>query len=96
MGGNIYDAEWLEFVIPSEKHSSNFLDAKNKYDGCEMYKSLNSIKSPSAISSNDENTCTPENFNSSNTEKCSDYIYDDTFFDETLATKGISINDGVF
>ena len=50
MGGNIYDAEWLEFVIPSEKHSSNFLDAKNKYDGCEMYKSLNSIKSPSAIS----------------------------------------------
>ena len=38
MSDNIYEADWLKYAVPSEKHSSNFLDSKNKYDGCSMYK----------------------------------------------------------
>ena len=49
MSENIYDAEWLKFAIPSEKKSSNFLDKKNEFDGCQMYKSLDIITAPTNI-----------------------------------------------
>ena len=74
MSDNIYEADWLKYAVPSEKHSSNFLDSKNKYDGCSMYK-------PASES------CSQESFNQSDTIPCKDYIYDNTFFDETLSTK---------
>ena len=57
------------------------MDAKNKYDGCEMYKNLNNTI---AI---EENSCAPQYFNPLETEYCKEYIYDNTFFDETLSTK---------
>ena len=31
--------------------------------------------------------CTEENFDTNNTEKCQEYVYDNTYFDETLAIK---------
>ena len=76
MTSNIYEAEWLELAIPKEQKSSNFLDSKNKFDGCTMYKPNNS-----------NNSCALDSFNLSAVIKCQEYIYDSTFFDETLATK---------
>ena len=76
MSDNIYEADWLKYAVPSEKHSSNFLDSKNKYDGCSMYKPVE-----------DEEVCHQKSFNQSETIPCTEYIYDNTFFDETLATK---------
>ena len=75
MGSNIYDAPWLEFVVPSEEHSSNFLDSKNEYDGCSMYKPL------------EDGSCSQLNFNQSEKVQCTEFIYDNTYFDETLSTK---------
>ena len=72
----IYDAKWLEFAIPLANNSENFLDIKNRYDGC------------NAFASDDENICTPEHFSLYNTTiNCDDYIFDNTYFDETLSTK---------
>ena len=76
MTSNIYESEWLEFAIPKEEESSNFLDSKNKFDGCTMYKQNYS-----------KNSCVLDSFNHSEIIKCTKYIYDNTFFDETLATK---------
>ena len=36
---------------------------------------------------NFQSSCTPQHFNTSNIVKCEEYIYDNTFLDETLATK---------
>ena len=82
---NIFDAQWLEFAIPLQKHSNNFLDTKTEYDGCKMFKRLDKISKPLTVSN--ENVCTPQLFNESHTEKCQDFIFDNTYFDETLATK---------
>ena len=76
---NIFDAPWLEFAIPQEDNHKNFLDTKTEYDGCKMFKRLDKTSN--------ENVCTPQRFNESNTEKCQDFIFDNTYFDETLATK---------
>ena len=32
-------------------------------------------------------TCIEQNFNTNKTEVCKSYVYDDTYFDETLTTK---------
>ena len=57
------------------------MDAKNKYDGCQMYKNLNNTIAL------EENNCTLQYFTPLETEYCKEYIYDNTFLDETLATK---------
>ena len=74
VSSKIYDPDWLKYAIPSEEETSNYLDAKNTFDGCSMYK-------PTSES------CSLESFNQSDTIQCTDYIYDNTFFDETLSTK---------
>ena len=82
---NIFDEQWLEFAIPREDDHKNFLDTKTEYDGCKMFKRLDKTSKPLTVSN--ENVCTPQLFNESNTEKCQDFIFDNTYFDETLATK---------
>lgn len=39
---NIFKSAWLEFALPSEKSSNNYLAVQNKYDGCKMYDFANS------------------------------------------------------
>ena len=39
---NIFKSAWLEFALPSEKSSNNYLAVQNKYDGCKMYNFVNS------------------------------------------------------
>ena len=34
---NIFKSAWLEFALPSEKSSNNYLAVQNRYDGCKMY-----------------------------------------------------------
>ena len=40
---NIFKSAWLEFALPSEKSSNNYLAVQNKYDGCKMYDFANSL-----------------------------------------------------
>ena len=34
---DIFKHDWLQFAVPPEKSSSNYLGAQKKYDGCKMY-----------------------------------------------------------
>jgi OCT family organic cation transporter-like MFS transporter 4/5 len=79
---NIYDPEWLEFAIPKEISSSNLFSSLNKYDGCTQFIGKNEIN-PNVIAT----TCFPEDFSDNQTKKCEEFIYDNTYFDETLTTK---------
>ena len=40
---NIFKSAWLEFALPSEKSSNNYLAVQNEYDGCKMYDFANSL-----------------------------------------------------
>ena len=82
VGSNIYNESWLSFALPEEKSSSNFLAEYNDYDGCKMFKTIDTLN-PSIVT----DFCTKDRFNQTNTEGCNEYIYDDKYFDETVVTK---------
>ena len=72
----IIEPNWVSFAIPKESQSSsNFLGQRSEYDSCLMY---------DRKSGNEE--CLDTSFNST-VSSCNHYIYDDYYFDETLATK---------
>lgn len=84
---NIFGPEWLSFAIPSEGSSSNFLASKNAYDGCRRFKQLDVPAVPGIIGAEKPGyLCSPQSF-SNETESCDDYIYDNSYFDETLSTR---------
>ena len=73
------EASWISLAIPkqdSSSSSSNFLGQKRAYDSCHMYH---------RIEGNEE--CLDTSFRRDNVSDCIQYIYDDYYFDETLATK---------
>ena len=78
----MYSPSWLNFTLPSEESSTNYLGSKKAYDGCKMF-SLENSENP-LISSE---VCIEENFSTNETESCEEYIYDNTYFDETVASK---------
>ena len=68
---------WISWAIPTQESqsSSNFLGQNRAYDSCHMYdRKLGNVE------------CLDTSF-SSNASDCIHYIYDDYYFDETLATK---------
>ena len=85
ISSNIYNASWITFAIPKENSSDNYLAENKEFDGCSMY----GLNSQYDFSNFDGGTksCSVEMFDLNNKTTCNDgYIYDDTFFDETLAT----------
>ena len=72
------EASWIHLAIPKQdsSSSSNFLGQKRDYDSCHMYQ---------RIQGNEE--CLDTSFIQDNVSDCIQYIYDDYYFDETLATK---------
>ena len=77
---NIFEPEWLKFAIPQKNTSSNFLGQAQKFDGCKIFnQTLN-------LNPNLEQNCDKNGF-SQETIQCSEFVYDQTYFDETLATK---------
>ena len=81
VSSGIYQNEWLEFAIPPENKSQNFLSEKRSFDGCTMYKRLDVID-PKA-----QGYCFPDSFSDNETEPCQDFIYSNDYFEETLTTK---------
>ena len=78
MSADIYsNTTWLNFAIPPETSSSNFLGEHKKFDGCTMY----------AIHDNaGDQSCNSGLFDHDKISPCNEYIYENTYFDETLAT----------
>ena len=85
VSSDIYNPEWLPFAIPREISSNNFLDGKNTYDGCKKFQSISVSEGKSPLSS-DSDLCNVRYF-INETKPCTDYIFDNTYFDETLTTK---------
>jgi len=83
ISSNIYNADWLNFTIPPETSSTNYFDKLKKFDGCTMYPSIQNVKFQENLQS-----CSAKMFdqNIDRIVPCEDYIYDNTYFDETLAT----------
>ena len=81
LSDDIYGSDWLSFALPHEKSSSNYLGKKKEYDGCKMFKNVHEAK-PLNFES-----CIADNFITNETESCKKYIFDNTYFDETLTTK---------
>ncbi len=79
----MYEPDWLDFVIPGEKTSSNFLGEKKAHDGCFMFK--RDPQSSAPLISIEK--CSAQSFIFNETEACKQFLYDSTYFDETLATK---------
>ena len=77
----MWDCESASFIEKSEP--SNYLGGKKDYDGCKMFKMDHN---PKPLNS-DSDICMKENFNINVTEPCKEYIYDNTYFDETLSIK---------
>ena len=71
--GSIFDPKWLQFAIPQKNMTSNFLAQKGNFDNCQMYQSKG-------------NECLVENFGQ-NVTTCLEYVYDKTYYEETIVTK---------
>ena len=76
----IFDLEWLDFAIPLKNTSTNYLGGAQKYDGCLVYNQT--IDLDPKFTTN----CRADTFSDSTT-KCEEFIYDKTYFDETLSTR---------
>ena len=76
----IQSGESASFIKKS--NPSNYLGGKHDYDGCKMFKMDHDSKPL-----NSDSICMKENFNKNVTEPCQEYIYDNTYFDETLSIK---------
>ena len=72
---NIFGLDWLDFAIPKSNGTSNFLAEKPDFDSCKMYATFENATQ-----------CLPESFSGS-TQICSEFVYDTTYFTETLVTK---------
>ena len=73
------DTDWLQFAIPKRESSNKFLSTENVYDSCSMY----ARKSPLTTNK----VCDKDTFDSNEILPCTRYVYDNSYFDETLATK---------
>ena len=83
VGPNILNETWLSYVLPEEKSSSNYLADFKDFDGCKMFKEVDQLN-PNPIN---EEVCTKSDFNPNETQKCTEYIYDNEYFDETFVTR---------
>ena len=78
----IFDPEWLQFAIPFKESSTNYLGGVQKYDGCLVYNQ--SLDLDPKVTS-EVNYCQTDTFLNTTT-KCEEFVYDKTYFDETLST----------
>ena len=67
---------WTEFAIPSPEQADGALAKKGKFDECKMFKMLD-----------ESGGCVASNFNTSNPVTCDSFVYDRTFFVETVTSK---------
>ena len=67
---------WTEFAIPSPEQEDGALAKKGKFDDCKMFKMTDESEG-----------CVASNFNSSNMVPCDSFVYDQTFFVETVTSK---------
>ncbi|QQP52038.1 Uncharacterized protein FKW44_004033 [Caligus rogercresseyi] len=67
--------EWMTWALPDSQGSSNFLQEDGQYDSCSSYRMKDS-----------SGECTPDNF-SNETMLCSEWVYDKSDYQETIATK---------
>ena len=74
--GNVFGMDWLDFAIPKGNGTSNFLAEKQDLDSCKMYEPVDNATQ-----------CLTESFLGNVTQICSEYVYDTTYFTETLVTK---------
>ena len=81
---DIFDQDWLEHAIPSEQSTSNYLAAGNEFDQCLMFNVSKDAFIPTLSANEDQ--CVAETF-ANETIACKNYVYDNTYFDETLTTK---------
>ena len=81
---DIFNQDWLEHAIPSEQSTSNYLAADNEFDQCLMFNVSEDAFIPTLSANEDQ--CVAETF-ANETIACQNYVYDNTYFDETLTTK---------
>ena len=67
---------WTEFAIPSPEQEDGALAKKGRFDECKMFETLD-----------DTGGCVASNFNASNPVTCDKFVYDRTFFVETVTSK---------
>lgn len=72
-------SRWTEFAIPSPEQEDGTLAKKGRLDECKMYQMIDE--------SDDKIGCVASNFNNSNPIACDLFIYDRTFFVETVSSK---------
>ena len=84
VGPDIYSQQFLNFTIPVEESSTNYLGQKNPYDGCTMFNRTTSAD-PNPVAG--RGSCLPSDFHANDTVGCEKFVYDNVYFDETLTTK---------
>ena len=70
-------SSWSEFAIPSPDQEDGTLAKKGDFDECKMYQALDA----------QSGSCAASNFNGSNAVACDAFVYDRTFFVETVTSK---------
>uniref|UniRef100_A0A0K2U4H5 Organic cation transporter 1like [Strongylocentrotus purpuratus] n=2 Tax=Lepeophtheirus salmonis TaxID=72036 RepID=A0A0K2U4H5_LEPSM len=73
---DLNSTDWMEFAIPKNTKSSNFLKKDSTYDSCHAFKVID-----------EEGDCEMSNFNISQMETCSAWVYDKSDFPYTLTTR---------
>ena len=69
-------SSWTVFAIPSPEQEDGTLAKKGNLDECKMYPII------------DDNTgCVASNFNTTSPIACDSFVYDQTFFDETITSR---------
>ncbi len=58
-----------------------------KYDSCKMYVPLGSAGPRDAAEASGINTCYPEFFSDNETQPCEEFVYERTFYKESLVTE---------
>ena len=76
---DIFDPEWLQFAIPLKDTSTNYLGGDQDYNGCLVYNQSLDLDPKVDL------YCQNNTFLNI-TSKCEEFVYDKTYFDETLST----------
>ena len=74
---NTIHNSFLEFALPKDYKSSEIFKEDENFDPCKMYKKID----------NSQPSCDADSFDNSSITKCTEFVYDDSEFIETLTTK---------
>ena len=70
---------WLNYTLPNKYRSSEMFQQDENFDPCKMFQM--------AAHNEEQDMCLPSYFNNTSVQKCDEYVYDYSVFEETLTTK---------